>query len=118
MRRERGDDLLDHAVGEIFLLRVAAHVLERQHRDRRLVGQRQGGDGLSRRRFGLHPIHPDRLRDVLDLLIAEIVEGQRQLVADVVARCSRDADRAGLGESFQPGGDIDAVAEQIARRRP
>ena len=41
--RERGDDLLDHAVGEIFLLRVAAHVLERQHRDRRLVGQRQGG---------------------------------------------------------------------------
>src|SRR4029077_12294889 len=38
---ERGDDLLDHAVGEVFLLRVAAHVLERQDRDRRLVGQRQ-----------------------------------------------------------------------------
>jgi hypothetical protein len=35
---ERGDDLLDHAVGEIFLLRIAAHILERQHRDRRLVG--------------------------------------------------------------------------------
>src|SRR5205085_7444142 len=37
---ERGDDLLDHAVGEIFLLRVTAHILERQYRDRRLVGQR------------------------------------------------------------------------------
>jgi len=36
--RERSDDLLDHAVGEILLLRVAAHVLERQHRDGRLVG--------------------------------------------------------------------------------
>ena len=37
--RQAGDDVLDHAVGEIFLLRIAAHVLERQHRDRGLVGQ-------------------------------------------------------------------------------
>src|SRR5271165_1900610 len=29
---QRGDDLLDHAVGEIFLLGVTAHVGERQHR--------------------------------------------------------------------------------------
>jgi len=36
----------------------------------------------------LHPVHPDRLRDVLDLLIAEIVETQRKLVADVIARGS------------------------------
>jgi hypothetical protein len=36
--RERGDDLLDHTVGEIFLFRVAAHIGEWQHRDRRLVG--------------------------------------------------------------------------------
>jgi hypothetical protein len=35
---ERGRDLLDHPVGEIFLLRIAAHVLKGQHRDRRLVG--------------------------------------------------------------------------------
>jgi hypothetical protein len=35
---ERGDDLLDHAVREVFLLGVATHVLKRQHRDRRLVG--------------------------------------------------------------------------------
>ena len=37
--RERGDDLLDHAVGEILLLRVAAQIGEGQHRNRRLVGQ-------------------------------------------------------------------------------
>jgi hypothetical protein len=34
-------DLLDHTVGEIFLLRVAAHIGEGQYRDRRLVGERQ-----------------------------------------------------------------------------
>jgi hypothetical protein len=34
---QRGDDVLDDAVREVFLLRVVAHVLERQHRDRRLV---------------------------------------------------------------------------------
>ena len=39
--RKRGDDVLDHAVGEIFLLRVAAHVLERQHGDGGLVGERE-----------------------------------------------------------------------------
>ena len=32
------NDLLDHPVSEIFLLRIAAHVLEGQHRDRRFVG--------------------------------------------------------------------------------
>src|SRR5436305_382329 len=37
---ERRDNLLDHAVGKIFLLRVAAHISERQDRDRRLVGER------------------------------------------------------------------------------
>ena len=29
--RQRRDDVLDHSVGEIFLLRIAAHVLKRQH---------------------------------------------------------------------------------------
>ena len=61
----------------------------------------------------MHPIHADRLGDVLDLLIAEIVERQRQLVADVIAGCRRDADRARLSEAFQPGRDVDPVAEQV-----
>src|SRR6516164_9169960 len=38
---DRGDDLLDHPVGEILLLRIAAEVFERERFDRRLVGQRQ-----------------------------------------------------------------------------
>jgi hypothetical protein len=32
---ERRDDLLDHAVGKIFLLGIAAHIGERQYRNRR-----------------------------------------------------------------------------------
>jgi hypothetical protein len=31
--RDCGGDLLDHAVGEVFLLRIAAHVLEGQDGD-------------------------------------------------------------------------------------
>src|ERR1700742_4680409 len=35
---ECGKNFLDHAVGEILLLRIARHILEGQNRDRRLVG--------------------------------------------------------------------------------
>jgi hypothetical protein len=46
--RERGDDLLDHAVGEIFLLGITAEVDERQHSERGLVrnGRIQLGSGV------------------------------------------------------------------------
>src|SRR6266404_4808572 len=42
---EGGDDLLDHAVGEIFLFGVTAQILEWQHRDRGLVRQRECSSG-------------------------------------------------------------------------
>ena len=35
-------------------------------------------------------------------------------VAQLVARRARDADSAGLGQRLEPGGDIDAVAENVA----
>src|SRR6516162_10233294 len=38
--RKGGDDLLDHAVGEIFLLRIAAEIEKRQHGERRLFRNR------------------------------------------------------------------------------
>jgi hypothetical protein len=67
------NDLLDHAVGEIFLLRVAAHIGEGQYRDRRLVRERQ-----RRRQWALgriaNPVDPHRPGDVLDLLLAQILE--------------------------------------------
>jgi hypothetical protein len=38
--RQRGDDLFDHAISEIFLLAVATQVVERQDCDGGLVGKR------------------------------------------------------------------------------
>jgi hypothetical protein len=46
--RQRGDDLLDHAVGEMLLLRIAAHIGKGQHRDRRLVGKGKRRTTLTR----------------------------------------------------------------------
>jgi hypothetical protein len=58
--REACDDVFDHTIGEIFLLRIAAHVLEGQHSNRRLVRQRKRCRGFFqfywlalRRRFRL-----------------------------------------------------------------
>src|SRR5262245_51303898 len=35
--RQSSNDVLDHSVGKVLLLGIAAHVRERKHRDRRLV---------------------------------------------------------------------------------
>jgi hypothetical protein len=40
--REGGDNLLDHAVGQIILLEVAVQIGKGQNGDRRLIGHRQG----------------------------------------------------------------------------
>jgi hypothetical protein len=82
--------LLHHAVGEILLLWVAAHVLERQHRDRRLVGQREWDRGQlrwvpGRKAAVANSVSPDRSGDVFDLLFAEVLEGVRQPVAHLIA---------------------------------
>ena len=52
--------------------------------------------------------------DVLDLLLAQILERDIELVADFVAHDPADADAARLGQPFQPRRDIDAVAEDVA----
>ena len=68
--RQTGGDVLDQPVGEILLLRIAAHVLERQHGDRGFFRklQRHGRTAF------LHPQAKDthRLRDVFELLLAHV----------------------------------------------
>ena len=63
--------------------------------------------------FAAQRIDPHRPRDVLDALLAQIVERIRQLVADLVAHRPRNAHPAGLGERFQPRRDVDTVAEDV-----
>src|SRR5260370_1482809 len=105
---QRRDNVLDHAISEIFLLGIAAHVLERQHRDRGLVGQRQRQVCRSARRWlgtsGLFG-KPDSMNtnwpgDVLDLLLPHVLEREGELVAYLVAHYPADADPARLGQGF------------------
>src|SRR5271165_3879814 len=87
--RESRNDLLDHAVSEIFLFRVAAHIGEGQHRDRWLVGERQNR-WYRGRRWALgggasvaNPVDPHWASDVLDVLLAPILEDKGEPIANV-----------------------------------
>jgi len=57
---------------------------------------------------------PHRPRDVLDALLAHVLEGVREPVADMVANRARDADAARRRQPLQPRRDVDAVAINIA----
>src|SRR5439155_10630791 len=67
------------------------------------------GDGFRSEAEGTH-----RTGDVLNLLLAEIIEGDRQFVADLVADGAGDAQPARFAQALQPRGDIDAVPENVA----
>jgi len=49
-----------------------------------------------------------------DLLLAEIVEGDVEAVAHLLVRRGAEADPPRLGQRFEPGGNVDAVAEDVA----
>jgi hypothetical protein len=47
-------------------------------------------------------------------LFADILEGEVELAGGILLNPRRDADAAGIGQRFEPGGDIDPVAENVA----
>jgi hypothetical protein len=51
--------------------------------------------------------------DVLDLLIAHVLEGEIEFVAHLIADDPADADPTWLGQSLQPRCDIHPVAEDV-----
>jgi hypothetical protein len=59
-------------------------------------------------------VDPHRASDVHNLLLAQILEGEIELLAHLVAHDSADADPAGLGQGFEACRDIDAVAVDVA----
>ena len=71
--RECGDDLLNHTLRKILLLRIATHVLKRQDGDGRFIGERQCRGGFANAFRNRYLIHPHRLGDVLEPLIAQII---------------------------------------------
>ena len=60
------------------------------------------------------PKDADRTGDILNRLLAEISEGDPQLVSDLIVRRAGDAKATGLAQSFQAGSDIDAIPEDVA----
>ena len=76
---------------------------------------RRGRHGL---RLGgladLQRIDPDRVGDVLELRRAEVADREIEPPFDLPIGVLRQADRARLADAFEPRGDIDAVAHQIA----
>src|ERR1700693_4390018 len=55
-----------------------------------------------------------RPRDVLDLLLAQVVEPDIELVADMVVHRPRHANSARVGQDFEPRRDIDPVTINVA----
>jgi hypothetical protein len=111
--RQTGNDVLGDPVREMSLLGIAAHVDERQHRDGGLAGKGErllsrGRDRGGRGRCS-QPVHAHGTGDVLELALAEIVEGQVETIAHLVVHGTRDEHAAGIGQRLQPRRDVDAV---------
>jgi hypothetical protein len=97
----------------VLLLGVTAHVGEGEDGDGGLVRERQGGlrHGRGRRLCRrLEPVDTHRARDVLQLALAQVLEGKVETVAHLVVDRLRDEDAPRLGEPFEPCRDVDAVA--------
>ena len=59
-------------------------------------------------------IGTDGTGNVLQLLLAQIVEGQVELADGILLHARRHADPTGLGECFQTSGYINSIAEDVA----
>ena len=56
----------------------------------------------------------DRRGDVFDLMLAHRLQGEADLVAELVVDVARDADTARLGQLLHAIGDVHAIAEEVA----
>jgi hypothetical protein len=114
---ERGDDVLGDAVGEEFLLGIAAHIGKRKHRDRGSVGQREEVLWTTRCDRGnpirTNPEDVHRPCDVLQPLLSQILKGEIELTPYLIPDDLADADPAGLGQSFQSSGQIDPIPVDV-----
>ena len=85
--------------------------------DERFFGSVDFGLGCRFRLGGdadLQRIDPDRPFDVLELSLAEIRDRHVEPTAHLPVGVLGQANRARLGDSLQPRGDVDAVAHQVA----
>ncbi len=60
-----------------------------------------------------NPKHMHRLGDILQCLIAEVLDREIEFSPRLGQHRARDADAAGLGHGFEPRGDVDPVAKDV-----
>jgi hypothetical protein len=82
---EVGDDVLGDAIGKILLLGIAAHVGEREHANGD-TAPHVGLGVLDRRNLGrAQDEHVQRALNILDRVLAQVLECARHLARNVVA---------------------------------
>jgi hypothetical protein len=59
-------------------------------------------------------VYPHRAGDVLQALLADVLEGEVEPAGDVFLHPRRDANAAGLRRDFEPRRDIDPIAKDVA----
>ncbi len=73
-----------------------------------------GGDWVFASGAGIsNPVDAHRPGNVFDLLLAQILEDKGQPVAHVIVDRIGDEYSAGIGQGFDPRGDVDAVAVEV-----
>jgi hypothetical protein len=118
--REPSQDILGNPVGEVRLLGVVAHVVERQYGDRRATAKpwHRLGHAESSKRADLvgdgNGEGVDRPFDVLEPSFSDVLERHAQIVVDLLADVSGDADAVGRRERLETGGDVHAVPGNVA----
>src|SRR5262249_42021796 len=110
---QRGDDVFDHAVAEIFLMGVAAQILEWQDSYRRPVRKSKRCWGCIHLSGGVQPVNLYRLGKILELLRAEIVEAKLHLAADMVEDGPRHEHAFRLGQGFKARGNVDPITIEV-----
>ena len=113
------DQLVRQTLGEEPLVLVSAHDPEGQDRNR--TGPlfpdawvRVGADcSLCRAHLLPEPVDADRLGQVLEASLAEILEGEGRVAPDVVEEHAAHADAVGLGLLLNAGCNVHAVSDEI-----
>ena len=107
---------LGQSIGKVFLLRVAAHVLERENHEGRFFGEREYRSRRHLRGLAAAPtIAPclHRFGNILELLWPHVVVNEVGLASYLAVSVIGYTDAAHLCDPVKPCGNVDAVAENI-----
>jgi hypothetical protein len=115
---QQRDGVFGHPVCEVFLLGIAAHIDERQHRDGRLVRAprrlaRSGKSGVFRCVGTSRLPNTEWLSNVLESFQSHILEGKFNFAANLSMSIVRYADATWLSNPFKTRRDIDAITKDI-----